>query len=107
MRDALIFDDADTLLLTLAPRSSWWAGARVSRAPTRWGDLDLSFEHVGQRARWSWTPVPVWTRLRVPPGTAVAGAPAAPLVALGAHFVLAPPYSRSAQVDVIPEPGSP
>ena len=104
MRDALIFDDADTLLLTLSPRDAWWKGARVSRAPTRWGDLDLTFEHAGDHARWAWTPVPVWTRLRVPPGTALAGAPVPPLTSFGPHFVLAPPGTHSADVAVIPEP---
>jgi len=103
MRNALIFDDSDTLSLTLAPLASWWRGARVSRAPTRWGDLDLSFSRDANRARWSWTPVPVWTRLRVPPGTTLAGAPAAPLAADGPHFVLAPPGVRTAEASLSPE----
>jgi hypothetical protein len=98
IRNALIYDDADTLLLTLAPREAWWRGAHVRGAPTRWGTLDLEFARAGDRARWSWTPVPVWTRLRVPAGTRVAGAPAPPLVAHGSHFVLAPPGTRTAEV---------
>jgi hypothetical protein len=98
IRDALIFDDGDTLLLTLAPGDPWWSGSRVSRAPTRWGVLDLSFQRAQDRAHWSWTPVPVWTRLRVPPGTRLAAAPAPPLAAQGAHFVLAPPGTGSAEV---------
>ena len=37
LRDALVFDDGDTLRLTLGARARWWNGARVQRAPTRWG----------------------------------------------------------------------
>ncbi|MGH7741022.1 MAG: hypothetical protein ACRENS_03265 [Candidatus Eiseniibacteriota bacterium] len=106
IRCALIDDDADTLQLTLAPRDAWWRGARVKGAPTRWGDLDLTFEHAAGRARWSWSPVPVWTRLRVPAGTALAGVPAAPLVALGDHFVLAPPGARAADIALMPDAGT-
>lgn len=107
MRNALIYDDADTLMLTLAPRDAWWRGARVSRAPTRWGALDLRFARTGHSARWSWTPVPVWTRLRVPAGTMLAAPPAAPLAALGPHFVLAPPGTRAAEVTLAPEADTP
>ena len=107
IRNSLIFDDGDTLLLTLAPRQSWWHGARVRGAPTRWGTLDLQFARSGDRARWSWTPVPVWTRLRVPDGMVLAGAPAAPLLAHGTHFVLAPPGTRAAEAALGPEALSP
>src|SRR5262249_33197972 len=36
VRNALIFDDRDTLALTLAARDLWWNGAAVHGAPTRW-----------------------------------------------------------------------
>jgi hypothetical protein len=107
IRNAMIFDDGDTLLLTLAPRDTWWSGSRVKRAPTRWGILDLSFGRAQDRAHWSWTPVPVWTRLRVPPGTRLAAAPAPPLTAHGAHFVLAPPGIGAAEVALVREERSP
>src|SRR5204863_443990 len=42
-RNALIFDDGDTLQLTLGARDRWWKGSRVTHAPTRWGSIDLQF----------------------------------------------------------------
>ena len=107
IRDAMIFDDGDTLLLTLAPRDAWWRGARVRGAPTRWGSLDLTFERDATRAHWAWTPVPVWTRLRVPAGTRLASAPPAPLLAQGGHFVLAPPGTREASAALAAEERTP
>ena len=99
VRNAMIFDDRDTLALTLAARDRWWTGATVRGAPTRWGVLDLSFRRDGDRARWTWTPVPVWTLLHLPRGAALSGAAAAPLVATAnPHVVLAPPGTSSAEV---------
>jgi hypothetical protein len=51
--------------------------------------------------------VPVWTRLREPPGTRLAAAPAPPLTAHGAHFVLAPPGIGAAEVALVREERSP
>jgi len=99
LRDALVFDDEDTLRLTLGARARWWNGARVQRAPTRWGLMDLGFRRQGDVARWSWSAVPVWTALTLPPGTRLADAPAAPLVRGGSdRVVLAPPGTRQAVV---------
>ena len=99
LRDALVFDDEDTLRLTLGARARWWNGARVQRAPTRWGLMDLEFRRQGDGARWSWSAVPVWTALTLPPGTRLAEAPAAPLVRGGSdRVVLAPPGTRQATV---------
>jgi hypothetical protein len=99
VRHAVLYDDADTLMLTLAAKERWWRGARVSGAPTRWGTLDLTFRREGDAARWTWTPVPVWTRLRVPQGFALAVAPPPPLRGeAGSHFVLAPPRTGAADV---------
>ena len=99
VRDALVFDDGDTLRLTLGARARWWSGSRVDRAPTRWGLVDLGFVRQGDGARWSWTAVPVWTALTLPPGARLAGAPAAPLVRSGSDLVvLAPPGTRQASV---------
>lgn len=98
-RNAILFDDADTLRLTLGARERWWRGSRVERAPTWWGALDVAFRREGDAASWSWTPVPVWTELVLPPGTALAGAPVAPLVrGAGPDRVLAPPLTREARV---------
>jgi len=99
VRDALVFDDGDTLRLTLGARARWWSGSRVQRAPTRWGLMDLEFRHQGDGARWSWSAVPVWTALTLPPGTLLAAAPAAPLLRGGSdRVVLAPPGTRQATV---------
>jgi hypothetical protein len=99
LRDALIFDDGDTLRLTLGARERWWTGSRVQRAPTRWGLMDLEFRRQGDRARWNWSAVPVWTALTLPPGTRLATGPAAPLVRGGSNrIVFAPPGMRQAAV---------
>ncbi len=105
-RNLLVFDDDDTLRLTLGARAPWWRNGRVRAAPTRWGQVDLSFRRRGRDAEWTWTPVPVWTALTLPPGTLLAEAAAAPLVGAAADpVVLAPPGTRRARVTLSP-PGS-
>jgi hypothetical protein len=99
-RNALLFDDGDTLQLTLGARQRWWRGARVERAPTRWGLLDLEFRHQGTQASWRWTGVPVWSALTLPPGTVLGGEPPAPLLALAPTVVLAPPGTGEARVEL-------
>ena len=101
-RNALLFDDGDTLALTLGARERWWRGARIARAPTRWGLLDLEFRRAGDVASWRWTPVAVWTALTLPPGTVLASAPPAPLLRRAATVVLAPPGTREARVALRP-----
>jgi hypothetical protein len=99
IRDALVFDDDDTLRLTLGARARWWTAGRLERAPTRWGLLDLEFRRRADTAEWRWSPVPVWTALTLPPGTHLAAEPAAPLVRGGSDgVVLAPPGTRQARV---------
>jgi hypothetical protein len=103
IRNAVVFDDGDTLELTLGARARWWRGARVSGAPTRWGALEIEFRHEGQAAEWRWTPVPVWTALHLPPGSRLATAPPAPLQgAAGGTVVLAPPGMARAEAEVVP-----
>jgi hypothetical protein len=104
VRNALIFDDGDTLQLTLGARDRWWGGSKVSHAPTRWGSIDLVFLRDAGSARWHWSPVPVWTALTLPPGVALAAPPPAPLVARSATVVLAPPRTTDARVAVKPSP---
>jgi hypothetical protein len=89
VRNALVCDDGPRLMLTLGARESWWRGASVHGAPTRWGTIDLTFARRADTAEWTWTPVSVATLLRLPPGTEVADAPA-PLVRVAADAVLAP-----------------
>lgn len=103
VRNAILFDDVDTLRLTLGARERWWRGSDVKRAPTWWGALDVSFVRDDDTASWSWTPVPVWTELVLPPGTELAGVPPSPLVP-GARpdRVLAPPGTREARVRLRP-----
>jgi hypothetical protein len=101
VRNSLLFDDGDTLCLTLGARSNWWKGTRVSGAPTRWGAMDLSFELREDEASWRWTPVPVWTQLTLPPGAEVVSVDA-PLIQHSRTTVLAPPQTSSARVRVRP-----
>ena len=103
VRNALIYDDGDTLQLTLGARQLWWRGTRVTRAPTRWGTIDLEFRADARRASWTWTPVPVWTALRVPPGTRLAGRMAG-AGAAAAHVALRPPGSGSFEAEIEGEP---
>jgi hypothetical protein len=99
LRNSLVFDDGDTLKLTLGARAAWWRGARVERAPTRFGLLDLEFRRAGDVAEWRWTPVRAWTTLTLPPGARLAGMPPPPLLPGAAdREVLAPPGTRNARV---------
>ena len=107
VRNALVFDDGDTLALTLGAREGWWRGGRVKGAPTRWGIVDLAFSRRGEAVEWRWTPVPVWTALTLPPGTRPADRIESPLVP-GARpdVVLAPPGTGRVSVRVAMAPGS-
>jgi hypothetical protein len=100
-RNCLLYDDSDTLALTMGARATWWRGAHVRQAPTRWGAIDLEFARSGSRAHWRWSAVPVWTSLTLPPGTVLADAVPSPLRgAAGASVVLAPPNSTHAEVSL-------
>ncbi len=104
LRDALLFDEGDTLRLTLGARERWWNGSRVERAPTRWGLLDLAFRRDGDTAEWRWSGVPVWAELTLPPGRRLAAPPPAPLrQGRTAAAVLAPPGTRRAEVKLAAE----
>jgi len=104
VRNAVIADDDDTLRLTLGARERWWRHAKISRAPTRWGVLDLEFARAGDRARWTWTPVEVRTVLTLPPGTRLAAPPAAPLVGLAdGTRIWAPARTAHAEVTLVAE----
>ena len=100
VRNALLYDDDDTLQVTLGARPAWWRGARVERAPTRWGLIDRDFDRSGTSAHWRWTAIPTWSALTLPPGTRLAEPPPAPLVAVSETVVLAPPGTREARVSV-------
>ena len=98
VRNALVFDDGDTLALSLGARTSWWAGTTVRGAPTRWGLLDLRFARARDVATWRWSPVPVWTLLTLPPGTRPAFIPAPLRAGPRPDQLLAPPGSTAARV---------
>jgi hypothetical protein len=99
LRNSLVFDDGDTLRLTLGARPRWWEGGAVHGAPTAFGPLDLEFARRGDQATWRWTPVAAWTALTLPPGTRVAGTLAAPLrPGPRDDVVLAPPRTAAATV---------
>lgn len=103
IRNSLIFDDTDTLQLTLGAREAWWKGASVERAPTRWGTVNLSFRRAGNVAEWRWTAVPVWTALTLPPHHRVDG-PLSGGLRPGSrpNMVLAPPGTAWASVRIAP-----
>jgi hypothetical protein len=101
LRNDLIYDQGDTLALTLGTRAKWWRHGVVRGAPTRFGDLDLAFERRGDRVEWRWTPVKAWTSLTLPPGTTWAGKLEPPLRrGRGPDVILAPPGISSARVTV-------
>jgi hypothetical protein len=105
VRNCVIDDDGERLALTQGARARWWRGARIENAPTRWGSVSLAFVRADGRARWRWTPVPVWTELALPPGTRLAADPPLPLVrGSRPDLVLAPPGTAQAGVEVEPAP---
>ena len=103
VRNALIFDDADTLALALGARGSWWSGTTVRGAPTRWGRLDLAFARAGAVATWQWTPVPVWALLTLPPDTRPAAIPSPLRAGPRPDQVLAPPGTSHARIALVTE----
>jgi hypothetical protein len=99
VRNALIEDSGDTLRLTFGARDSWWAAHGVVRhAPTRWGMIDLEFSLESDAASWKWTPVPVWTELRLPSFQRFGSAPAPLRPGRRPEIVLAPPGTSEARV---------
>lgn len=101
VRNTLVFDEDDTLHLTLGARAAWWGGARVGNAPTWWGKLDLEFGAAAEEAWWRWTAVPVWTALTLPPGFVAEETPAPPLLTTrGGTVLLAPPGVREARLRI-------
>ncbi len=105
VRDMLIYDDDDTLRLTMGARAAWWRGGSVQGAPTRFGNLDLHFERRETSAHWKWTPVAAWTVLTLPPGTRVEAPVQAPLLARSAgQEILVPPGTGEIQVGITGDP---
>lgn len=99
IRNMLIFDDSDTLMLTLGTPVNWWSHSSVRRAPTRWGKISLEFERRGDTFVWQWTPVPVPTLVRLPSGFHVAGSlSTGASVTEAAAAILAPPGTSSLKV---------
>ena len=101
VRNALVFDDGDSLVLSMGARNSWWTGTSVRAAPTRWGLIDLRFERAAAVATWQWTAVPVWTLLTLPPGTRPADLKAPLRAGPRPDQVLAPPGVAHARVALI------
>jgi len=101
VRNALVFDDGDTLALALGARAPWWSGTTVRGAPTRWGRLDLQFARAGDVATWRWSAVPVWTLLTLPPGTRPATLTAPLRAGPRPDQVLAPPGATHAHIALV------
>lgn len=104
IRQALVCDAlGDTLRLTEGTLPQWWDGeASLTGCGSRWGRFDLGFGRRADRVMWTWTPVPVWTTLALPPGARLADPPDPPLRAVDAHRVLAPPGLGQAEVRCVP-----
>jgi hypothetical protein len=100
VRNALVFDDTDTLALGLGARARWWAGTTVRSAPTRWGLLHVDFARSGDVATWRWSAVPVWTLLALPPGTRAASIEAPLHAGPRPGTVMAPPGTSEARVEL-------
>ena len=99
VRNSLVFDDGDSLQLTLGARERWWSHGQVLRAPTRWGSVDLAFDASPSKAHWEWTPVPVVTVLRLPPGSRAATRPTPPLkLSESGETLFAPPGTGHAEI---------
>jgi hypothetical protein len=107
VRNSVLCDEDDTLRVTLGARERWWRGSKIRGAPTRFGLADLAFSRTSGEASWSWSAVPVWTALTLPPGAVLDRAPPAPLLAAGATRVLAPPGTREARVRIVGSPERP
>ena len=108
VRNMLVFDDDDTLRLTLGAPAPWWRKIAVRRAPSRWGDLALDFDRRGNRFSWRWTPVPVPTELCLPAGYRAARGTPEVVVRVGeCDRILLPPYASSYFVTATIKSGSP
>jgi hypothetical protein len=69
VRDMVVCDVRDSLELGLGAAEPWWNATRVTRAPTRFGTVDVALLRPAAdliEARWS--PVSVPVRVRVPDG---------------------------------------
>lgn len=69
VRNMIVSDTRDTLELALGGSLPWWGGTRFEGAPTRFGVLDLAFDHPApNRLEARWTAVRVMARARIPDG---------------------------------------
>jgi hypothetical protein len=74
VRNMIVCDVRDTLELGLGGDAGWWAGTKLTRAPTRFGVIDVSLGRGAAgtlTARYGTVRVPV--RVRVPDGFQVDG----------------------------------
>ena len=101
IRNSVVYDDGDTLQLTLGPADAWWGDGRFTRAATRWGDIDVAFRRHEHDVAWTWSPVPVWTELNLPAGFELDSPPPSPLRTTPLPGVLlAPPGTHEAHIRV-------
>lgn len=105
VRDMIVFDVRDTLELALGAPPSWWSGTRLTRAPTRFGVIDLALSRPsGTRLEASWSAVGVPTRIRVPDGVraVLVHSPGARIVQ--GRWIECPPGTTRAAFEIEPEP---
>lgn len=103
VRQGLVSDVfGDTLRVTSGTRASWWhPGGELLGCGTRFGRFDLQFQREGRRARWRWTPVPVWVEVHLPPGTRFASATDKRVIRKDDVRVLVPPGISGVEVECV------
>jgi hypothetical protein len=107
LRATLLADLRDTLDVALGADTSWWRGARLERAPTRFGVAGVRLERPDAgtlRARLDPLEVPV--RVRVPEGLRAVEALSSGARVVDGRWVEAPPGAREVRFTVAPEGAS-
>jgi hypothetical protein len=105
VRDMIVLDVRDTLELALGAPPPWWGGTQLTRAPTRFGVIDVTLARPsGTRLEARWSAVQVPTRIRVPDGVraVLLHSPGARIVQ-GRWIECAPGVTR-AEFEIEPEP---
>ena len=105
----LIVDDArDTLEIATGADASWWRGTRLSRAPTRWGVIDVSLDEPSPGVvRVRMTPVAVPARVWMPDRWILLTSLAANARVVTGRYAVLAPHAREASFRVAPRAGEP
>ena len=105
VRNMIVSDTRDTLELALGGSILWWGGTRFEKAPTRFGVLDLAFDHPApNRLEARWSEVRVMTRVRIPDGVRAVEALSPGIKIVRGIWVECRPGVTSLRVRVISSP---